>query len=57
MIQPREPLFTAKSEHIYLWSYFTFAFIAYARWTLVVISSFCQFLGIQCLRIPPQKQH
>ncbi|KAG0786687.1 hypothetical protein G6F57_002733 [Rhizopus arrhizus] len=52
-----KPLLTPKSEYIFLWAYFLFALIAYARWAIVVIRSFCQFLGIQCLRIPPQKQH
>ncbi|EIE81052.1 hypothetical protein G6F46_005380 [Rhizopus delemar] len=52
-----KPLLTPTSEYIFLWAYFIFALIAYARWAFVVIRSFCQFLGIQCLRIPPQKQH
>ncbi|PHZ17726.1 Choline/ethanolaminephosphotransferase [Rhizopus microsporus ATCC 52813] len=53
---PTTPLLTAQSEYIFLWAYFLFALVAYVRWALVVINSFCQFLGIQCLRIPSQKR-
>ncbi|KAK4510761.1 uncharacterized protein ATC70_005194 [Mucor velutinosus] len=47
-----KPIFTPESEYIFLLSYFGFALIAYTRWALVVINSFCDFLGIRCLVIP-----
>ncbi|KAI7906091.1 CDP-alcohol phosphatidyltransferase-domain-containing protein [Cokeromyces recurvatus] len=50
------PIFTPKSEYAFLLAYFGFAVIAYMRWAIVVINSFCEFLGIQCLIIPPIKK-
>ncbi|KAI9357869.1 CDP-alcohol phosphatidyltransferase-domain-containing protein [Pilaira anomala] len=50
------PIFTAESEYMFLIAYFVFAVVAYLRWALVVINNFCDFLGIQCLRIPNQKK-
>ncbi|CAM0139314.1 unnamed protein product [Umbelopsis sp. WA50703] len=49
------PIFTAQSEFMYLCAYFTFAMIAYTHWAMVVINSFCSFLGINCLTIPKAK--
>ncbi|KAI9478380.1 MAG: hypothetical protein EXX96DRAFT_245893 [Benjaminiella poitrasii] len=48
-----KPIFTPESEYGFLLAYFVFAFVAYMRWAVVVINSFCQFLGIRCLVIPP----
>jgi ethanolaminephosphotransferase len=39
-------------ELLYLRAYFVFAFIVYARWAHLVITSICEFLGINCLTIP-----
>ncbi|KAK0731189.1 CDP-alcohol phosphatidyltransferase-domain-containing protein [Lasiosphaeris hirsuta] len=47
---------TAEAEHAYLWAYFVFAGIAYFRWAILVTSSICKFLGINCLTIPYEKQ-
>ncbi|KAI8983801.1 CDP-alcohol phosphatidyltransferase-domain-containing protein [Pilobolus umbonatus] len=52
----QEPIFTAESEYLFLLAYFVFALVAYLRWAIVVINSFCDYLGIQCLRIPPQNK-
>ncbi|CAO3672783.1 unnamed protein product [Rhizopus stolonifer] len=52
---PTGSLLTADSEYIFLCSYFIFALIAYTRWALVVIHSFCQFLKINCLTIAHKK--
>lgn len=41
---------------MFLLAYFVFAVIAYMRWAIVVINSFCDFLGIHCLTIPNQKK-
>ncbi|KAI9288475.1 CDP-alcohol phosphatidyltransferase-domain-containing protein [Umbelopsis sp. AD052] len=50
-----EPIFTPESEYMYLCAYFVFALVAYTHWALVVIRSFCSFLGINCLTIPHGK--
>lgn len=50
------PIFTAESEYMFLLGYFIFAVVAYMRWAIVVINSFCDFLGIHCLTIPNQKK-
>lgn len=47
---------TAEVELTYLWAYFTFAGIAYFRWAYLVTTSICNFLGINCLTIPYEKQ-
>ncbi|KAI9323636.1 CDP-alcohol phosphatidyltransferase-domain-containing protein [Dichotomocladium elegans] len=46
------PIFTPESEFLYLCAYFLFALVAYLRWAVVVINSFCSYLGIRCLTIP-----
>ena len=40
----------------YLRGYFGFALIAYSRWAVLVISSICDYLGINCLTIPADKR-
>ncbi|KAI1656962.1 CDP-alcohol phosphatidyltransferase [Daldinia decipiens] len=47
---------SADLEHYYLWAYFVFAFIVYSRWAYLVTNSICNFLGINCLTIPHEKQ-
>jgi len=42
---------TAQTELWYLRAYFTFAFIVYFRWAVLVISRICTHLGINCLTI------
>ncbi|CDS02870.1 hypothetical protein LRAMOSA00273 [Lichtheimia ramosa] len=49
------PIFTPETEYLYICAYFMFALVAYTRWAVVVINSFCSYLGIQCLRIPHYK--
>ncbi|KAI9301069.1 CDP-alcohol phosphatidyltransferase-domain-containing protein [Cunninghamella echinulata] len=50
-----EPIFTPESEYLYIWGFFLFALLAYLRWAIVVINSFCTYLGINCLTIPKRK--
>ncbi|KAI1477046.1 hypothetical protein K445DRAFT_19026 [Daldinia sp. EC12] len=50
------PAISADLEHYYLWAYFIFAFIVYFRWAYLVTTSICNFLGINCLTIPYEKQ-
>ncbi|ETS81976.1 hypothetical protein PFICI_06978 [Pestalotiopsis fici W106-1] len=50
-----EPL-SAKNELIYLYGYFVFAAIVYFRWAFLVTTSICNFLGINALTIPYEKQ-
>ncbi|KAI1392741.1 CDP-alcohol phosphatidyltransferase [Hypoxylon trugodes] len=50
------PAVTAQVEHLYLWAYFVFAFIVYSRWAYLVTTSICNYLGINCLTIPYEKQ-
>ncbi|KAK0618425.1 CDP-alcohol phosphatidyltransferase-domain-containing protein [Bombardia bombarda] len=50
-----EPI-TAELEHAYLWAYFVFSFVVYSRWAYLVTTSICNFLGINCLTIPHEKQ-
>ncbi|KAI1091617.1 CDP-alcohol phosphatidyltransferase [Rostrohypoxylon terebratum] len=50
------PAITADLEHYYLWAYFVFAFVVYSRWAYLVTTSICNFLGINCLTIPYEKQ-
>jgi len=47
---------TAQFEHMYLWAYFVFAGIVYFRWAFLVTTSICNFLDINCLTIPYEKQ-
>ncbi|KAI4591645.1 hypothetical protein KJ359_012715 [Pestalotiopsis sp. 9143b] len=50
-----EPL-SAKNELIYLYAYFAFAAVVYFRWAFLVTNSICNFLGINALTIPHEKQ-
>ncbi|KAF2750786.1 ethanolaminephosphotransferase 1 [Sporormia fimetaria CBS 119925] len=43
---------SARFELWYLRLYFVFAAIVYGRWAHLVITSICNFLGINCLTIP-----
>ncbi|KAK3071035.1 hypothetical protein LTR53_009396 [Teratosphaeriaceae sp. CCFEE 6253] len=49
------PAISAQVEYFYLWSYFVLAVVVYFRWALLVINAICDYLGIQCLTIPPEK--
>lgn len=46
---------SAGFELWYLRAYFVFAAIVYGRWAHLVITSICDFLGINCLTIPTNK--
>ncbi|KAF2635321.1 ethanolaminephosphotransferase 1 [Massarina eburnea CBS 473.64] len=46
---------SANFELWYLRSYFVFAAIVYGKWAHLVITSICDFLGINCLTIPTKK--
>ncbi|KAI5917074.1 CDP-alcohol phosphatidyltransferase [Camillea tinctor] len=50
------PAISAQAEHMYLWAYFFFALVVYFRWAFLVTNSICNFLGINCLTIPYEKQ-
>ncbi|KAF2151836.1 Choline/ethanolaminephosphotransferase [Myriangium duriaei CBS 260.36] len=43
------------TEYYYLWGCFIFSGIVYFRWAVLVINAICDFLGINCLTIPPEK--
>jgi len=43
-------------ELFYLRGYFVFAMVVYGRWAHLVITSICEYLGINCLTIPVSKQ-
>ena len=45
------PPMSTVHELWYLRTYFVFAVVAYFRWALLVISSICNYLGINCLTI------
>jgi ethanolaminephosphotransferase len=47
---------TPQFELLYLWAYFIFANIVYFRWAYLVINSICDYLGINALTIPKDKQ-
>lgn len=47
---------SARAEHLYLWAYFLFALVVYFRWAYLVVTSICDFLGINALTIPREKQ-
>jgi len=49
-------VFTAQTELAYLWCYLAFACVIYFRWAWLVTTSICNFLGINCLTIPYEKQ-
>jgi len=46
------PIFDHTIELWYLRNYFLFAAVVYGRWAVLVISSICSYLGINCLTIP-----
>ncbi|OAA80982.1 sn-1,2-diacylglycerol cholinephosphotransferase [Akanthomyces lecanii RCEF 1005] len=50
------PQLSASLEAYYLWAYFTFATVLYFRWAFVVVNAICNFLGINALTIPKEKQ-
>ncbi|KOS21650.1 putative CDP-alcohol phosphatidyltransferase class-I family protein [Escovopsis weberi] len=50
------PPIGAELELYYLWAYFFFAAVVYFRWAYLVINAICDFLGIQALTIPLDKQ-
>lgn len=45
-----------KLELYYLWAYFAYAVAVYFHWAALVISAICNYLGINCLTIPTEKQ-
>ncbi|KAF2281214.1 ethanolaminephosphotransferase 1 [Westerdykella ornata] len=45
---------SANFELWYLRAYFVFAAVVYGRWAHLVITSICNFLGINCLTIAPK---
>ncbi|KAH7156546.1 CDP-alcohol phosphatidyltransferase-domain-containing protein [Dactylonectria macrodidyma] len=47
---------TAQFELNYLWAYFFFALVVYFRWAFLVVGSICEYLGINALTIPKEKQ-
>lgn len=50
------PAVSATVELCYLRAYFVFAVVIYFRWAFLVINSICDYLGINCLTIPYEKQ-
>jgi ethanolaminephosphotransferase len=42
-------------EVLYLQGYFVFAVVVYFRWAILVISSICDYLGINCLTISSEQ--
>ncbi|KAF2682879.1 ethanolaminephosphotransferase 1 [Lentithecium fluviatile CBS 122367] len=46
---------SANFELWYLRAYFVFAAVVYGKWAHLVITSICEFLGINCLTIPNRK--
>ncbi|KJZ76988.1 hypothetical protein HIM_03865 [Hirsutella minnesotensis 3608] len=50
------PAISAAAELNYLRAYFLFALVVYFRWAYLVITSICNFLGINALTIPKEKQ-
>ena len=51
------PKVSHKTETLYLQGYFVFAAIVYARWAHLVITSICEYLGINCLTIPHDRSN
>ncbi|KAF9875720.1 CDP-alcohol phosphatidyltransferase [Colletotrichum karsti] len=47
---------SAQTELYYLYGYFIFSAVVYFRWAYLVITSICNFLGINALTIPKEKQ-
>ncbi|CAM1504676.1 Fc.00g022670.m01.CDS01 [Cosmosporella sp. VM-42] len=50
------PQVSAKFEYYYLWAYFFFSLVVYFRWAFLVVTSICNYLGINALTIPKEKQ-
>lgn len=50
------PAVSAEVELFYLYGYFVFAMVVYFRWAYLVITSICDFLGINAFTIPREKQ-
>jgi len=50
------PQVTPDMELNYLRAYFVFALAVYSRWAYLVVTSICNFLGINALTIPKEKQ-
>lgn len=46
---------SAEVQLYYLWAYFWFSMVVYARWAWVVCNAICAYLGINCLTIPGEK--
>ncbi|KAK8075244.1 CDP-alcohol phosphatidyltransferase [Apiospora hydei] len=47
---------SADHEYYYLCAYFVFACVVYFRWAFLVVNAICDFLGINALTIPHEKQ-
>lgn len=50
------PQISPQLELFYMWGYFFFAVVVYFRWAYLVVTSICNFLGINALTIPKEKQ-
>ncbi|EFY85161.1 sn-1,2-diacylglycerol cholinephosphotransferase [Metarhizium acridum CQMa 102] len=50
------PQIGATAELYYLWAYFFFSLVVYFRWAYLVINAICDYLGINALTIPKEKQ-
>lgn len=50
------PQISATLELYYLWAYFFFSLVVYFRWAYIVITAICDYLGINALTIPKEKQ-
>lgn len=50
------PQISAELELYYLYAYFVFAMVVYFRWAWLVVTSICNYLGINALTIPKEKQ-
>lgn len=48
-------VFDSNTELLYLRAYFVFAFVVYGRWAYLVITTICDYLGINALTIPREK--
>jgi ethanolaminephosphotransferase len=49
------PLFDQNTELYYMWVYLAFTTVVYGRWAHLVITSICEYLGINALTIPREK--
>lgn len=50
------PQISAHLELRYLWAYFFFSVVVYFHWAYVVVTAICDYLGINALTIPREKQ-